>query len=476
MLISNKKKNIFFLLTFLLIFQFMMVSGKTIQCEAATSPYSKIVTPKTNSFIYIRKSTDMKSTKIAKFYKGSGATILKTGKEWYKIKSGSVTGYVKKCYVLSGSKLEAYAKKNKFPKKLTVKVTSLIVREKASQKSDIVAGVSKDETYKIISETANWAKIKADGATGYVLKKYVTCSYVLKNAVKISTAAKPAASADSSSNAYSKVALCKVDSLRIRKSPNTTSKILGYMNKKTCASILSKGKEWTKIQSGSIIGYIMNTYYVSGSQVPTYAKKAGLSLQATLRVNMNVRSSASTSSKRIGGALKGSSYPLKKELSEWVAVSYGSKTGYLMKKYVTLGYNFEKATPTYSQTIASSGNVTGAKIASYALQFKGNPYVWGGTSLTNGCDCSGFTQAIYAHFGISIPRISRDQAEYGKEISLDSLKRGDLIFYANSEGTINHVALYIGNSQVIHASNEKVGIIVSTYTYRTPVKAVRILN
>lgn len=486
-MIPHKKKSVFFLLASLLILQCFMVSGKASTCEAAASPYSKIATPKTNTYVYIRKSYNMNSTKLAKFSKGCGATILKTGKIWMKVKSGSVTGYVKKSWIVSGKKLETYAAKNKFPKKLKVNVNSLIVRAKATRQSDILTDVSKGETYKIIKETAQWAKINADGHTGYVMKKYTTCSYDLKNATKVPAASKSSTPADksdsssSSSSAYNKVALCKVESLRVRQSDSTQAQIVGYMNDKTSGNILVKGKNWTKIQSGSVIGYIMNDYYVSGSLVPTYAKKAGIDLKATLKANMNVRAAASTSSKRIGGASKGSSYIVKKEYKDWVSIAYGSKTGYLKKDYITVEYDFAKAISSSANNTtpsAKSDSTTGAKIASYALQFKGNPYVYGGTSLTNGCDCSGFTQAIYKHFGYSIPRISRDQANAGHEVtaSSSSLQRGDLIFYANTSGVINHVSLYIGDSKVIHASNEKVGIIVSTYNYRTPVKAVRILN
>ena len=101
--------------------------------------------------------------------------------------------------------------------------------------------------------------------------------------------------------------------------------------------------------------------------------------------------------------------------------------------------------------------------------------MYGGTSLTNGADCSGFTQSIYAHFGITTGRSSRDQAAKGKEISVSSVQPGDLLFYA-SGNYINHVAMYIGNGQVIHASNSRTGITISPSNYRTPCKAVTFLN
>jgi peptidoglycan DL-endopeptidase CwlO len=115
------------------------------------------------------------------------------------------------------------------------------------------------------------------------------------------------------------------------------------------------------------------------------------------------------------------------------------------------------------------------EIVDYALHFEGNPYVWGGTSLKNGADCSGFTQSVFRDKGIDIPRTSRSQAAGGREVSLGNLKPGDLIFYKKN-GTINHVALYIGNDKVISASSPSTGIRVSVYNYRQPYKAVSYID
>ena len=124
-----------------------------------------------------------------------------------------------------------------------------------------------------------------------------------------------------------------------------------------------------------------------------------------------------------------------------------------------------------SEVVSATRNA----VVAYAKQFLGNPYVYGGTSLTSGADCSGFTQSIFSHFGISTGRSSRDQAARGKTISVSEAKPGDLLFYASGD-YINHVALYIGGGQVIHASNPTTGICISPANYRTPCKAVTFLD
>ena len=116
------------------------------------------------------------------------------------------------------------------------------------------------------------------------------------------------------------------------------------------------------------------------------------------------------------------------------------------------------------------------QVRNLMLKFVGNPYVWGGTSLTNGADCSGFTQSVLRNFGIRVPRVSREQANTGKGIKSSDMRPGDLIFYTNSKGTINHVAMYIGNGQIVHAASRRSGIKISTWNYRTPAKIRNVID
>ena len=122
---------------------------------------------------------------------------------------------------------------------------------------------------------------------------------------------------------------------------------------------------------------------------------------------------------------------------------------------------------TSSDTEAPAASSTGQAIADYACQFVGNPYVWGGTSLTNGADCSGFTMSVFANFSISLPHNAASQSGYGTAVSADTLQAGDLVFYSDGSG-ISHVAIYIGGGQIVHAANSTSGIIISSMYYDTP--------
>ena len=134
---------------------------------------------------------------------------------------------------------------------------------------------------------------------------------------------------------------------------------------------------------------------------------------------------------------------------------------------------------TSSSGVVAGGTLTGSdlqrEIVSYALQFVGGPYVWGGESLTNGCDCSGFVMKIYEKYGYSLPHSSAAQPAYGTAVSLQNLQPGDLVFFKHGS-RIGHVAMYIGNGNIVHAKSKKDGIVVTSVNYRTPYCAARIVR
>lgn len=330
---------------------------------------------------------------------------------------------------------------------------------------------------------------------------------------------------------YDKLAFAQVRNyVNIRSDASEKSEIIGKLYNNAAATIIAKKEDWYQIKSGSVAGYIKSDYLVTGDKAEKLAKSQGTRIAKVNTTTLKVRAEASTASEILTLIPIGDEFQVLKELEGWVKISLNdNKTGYVSSDYVKLLTVYEEAVSieeeqerleeeaaansarqeaasssssrqtsstgsSKSSSNTSSSNTSssktssssksssstqssslGSKIADYATQFVGNPYVWGGTSLTRGADCSGFTQSVYAHYGISIPRTSRTQATGGSRVSISNLKKGDLVFYAK-RGTINHVAIYIGNGKVISASSPKTGIRISSLYYRDPVKAVRYID
>ncbi|MFU0827517.1 MAG: SH3 domain-containing protein [Lachnoclostridium sp.] len=274
---------------------------------------------------------------------------------------------------------------------------------------------------------------------------------------------------------YSNLGIANVENhLNIRKGPGEDEKIIGKLPRNAGCTILDIDKNgWAKIKSGKVTGYVMSSYLITGDEAVNLAKKVG-SLIATVNTEtLNVRTDESLMSDILTLVPIGEELEVKEVSTDWVKVSIDNDEGYVARQYVDLSYSLEKAVTV--EDLADTVSSIRAQIVAYAKQFLGNPYVWGGESLTNGTDCSGFTRGVYAHFGYYLPRVSRSQASVGTSISSSQIKPGDLVFYG-SGSYINHVAMYIGNGQVIHASNPRTGIKISNMFYRSPIKIVRIIN
>ena len=151
-------------------------------------------------------------------------------------------------------------------------------------------------------------------------------------------------------------------------------------------------------------------------------------------------------------------------------ISIDGEDAYVSQDYVTVEEKLDTAITMTELLYGQGVSDVRVDLVEYAKQFIGNPYVWGGTSLTKGADCSGFVLSVFKKYGITLSHSSRAQANEGTKISASELKPGDLVFYGNGKGNINHVAIYIGGGQVIHASSPKTGIKISSYKYRTPVE------
>jgi hypothetical protein len=292
---------------------------------------------------------------------------------------------------------------------------------------------------------------------------------------------------------FKDVAIANVDTnLMIRKEPKEDASIAGKLPKNGGCTILEEddGSGWTYIKSGKVKGYCKTEFLITGEEASKKALEVGnLIATANNDSNINVRKDPSVDSEVIDQIAVGEEILVKDDVvvsygedyDKWVKVvldsdeSVEGTIGYVAKDYVDLSYKLKEAFTLEEEQFGSGVSSTRISIVNLAKEYLGYAYVWGGTSLGDGVDCSGFTQALYARFGYYIPRVSRAQASSGNSISSSELKPGDLVFYGSS-GYINHVAMYIGNGRVIHASNPRDGIKISNMYYRSPVKFVRYLD
>lgn len=386
------------------------------------SAYDNVAISHVSNYVNIRSEANTSSSIVGKIYNNCAATILATvdgeGGTWYQIQSGSVKGYIKSEYFITGAEAEKIAK-NVGTVYVTVSADGLNLREQPNMNSAVLTTLSKDSEYLEVKEDGDFIEIQVDESlSGYVHKDYVTQRVEFKQAVSVEEEKQKAE-----------------ETARIKKEADDAIAKVEELKKESGQSTENKDTPSTSI------GMI--------AQNPNADN-------GTTKEQTNQSSQGSTSQNIGNTAGPG---------SDGSNTSTGSSTG-------TSG--------SYQDTQNGPGSAVydsavRTAIVAYAKQFLGNPYVYGGTSLTNGADCSGFTMRIFEHFGVSTGRTSRDQASNGKQISLSEIQPGDLLFYASGK-TINHVALYIGDGKIIHASTSKTGIIISNAYYRTPAKAVTFLN
>jgi cell wall-associated NlpC family hydrolase len=290
---------------------------------------------------------------------------------------------------------------------------------------------------------------------------------------------------------FTNIGIANVDTnLMIRSGPGEDYKLLGKLPKNGGCEIIESGKDgWTKISSGKVTGYVNNMYLITGAEATQLAKKVGYYVARANTDGLRVRKEPSTDAEVIDQIAKGEEllvldskiFTDDTKYSKWVKVSLDSDdsengtVAYVAKEYVNLSFQLPKAVSMEELQFGPGVSSTRLKLITLAKKYLGDAYVWGGTRLGSGVDCSGYTQALYRQLGIYIPRTSREQARGGRSISSSSLKPGDLVFYGSSS-YINHVAIYIGNGQVIHASNRRDGIKISNMYYRSPVKYARYIS
>lgn len=314
-------------------------------------------------------------------------------------------------------------------------------------------------------------------------------------------AAAAAASLTDEEREFSNLVIAQVNNyVNVRSDASEDSEVVGKLYDKSVGTYLSEKDGWYEINSGNVTGYVKAEFCVTGNDAIELAKQVGTRIATVTTTTLKVREEASTESTVLGLV------PIEEELSVveendgWVKVDIEEGYGWVSMEYVSMRTDFVKAeskeeeearlakeeeerrkaqaaasanskkpeasgnknyNSASSYIPAGGGSASGNAVAQFALQFKGNPYVWGGTSLTNGADCSGFVMSVYKNFGVSLPHSSTADRNVGSGVgSLAEAQPGDIICYSG------HVGIYIGGNQIVHASTSKTGIIVSNASYR----------
>lgn len=316
---------------------------------------------------------------------------------------------------------------------------------------------------------------------------------------------------------YADLAVATVDDyVNVRKKPSTDSKVVGKLYKNNVGTVLATKGDWYKIKSGNVTGYVKSDYVAVDNE--KLAKKAGRRVAVVTTETLKVRKGASGKDEVMTLVPEGEDLTVIDEsVDGWVGVSVSEGDGYVSSDYVELSTEYtyaesraeekarlkkeeeerkaaeeaarkkeeaQAAASSSSSSSSSSGSSSsssssseksysapsgssGSSVANYACQFIGNPYVYGGSSLTNGTDCSGFVMSVYAAFGVSLPHSSSALRSVGYGVSTSDMQSGDIVCYSG------HVGIYVGNNTIVHASNPSSGIkLTSPANYRT-ILAVR---
>lgn len=412
---------------------------------AAPADYENIAVSQVTDYVNIREQATTNSKILGKIYNNCAATILETvegeGGSWYRIQSGSVNGFIKAQYFITGQEAETLAQSigREFA---TVSADNLRLREEPNLTSNVLTMISSGSRYVVQGEEGDFYKVEVDAdLIGYIAKSYCKVEVEFDQAVSLEEE-REKLEEEAQRKRDAQTAMANLEQA-IRVEEN-----------KEAGSNASAGNGNT---SGSTSAPEEVIIAANPAQSNDSAKTSAPSASTDTAKTQSPASGSGSSNSQTASPAPG------KTSSSQSSSSSGPATVVASSPVVGPGSS------------AAVVSATRTAIVAYAKQFLGNPYVYGGTSLTNGADCSGFTQSVFAHFGITTGRSSRDQAANGKQISLSAIQPGDLLFYA-SGSYINHVAIYIGDGKIIHSSNPTTGITITKYNYRTPSKAVTFLD
>ena len=434
--------------------------------KAVVDSYKNLGIVEVTGYLNVRETASPDADVIGKLQDGGACEILDDStEEWYHISSGGIEGYISAEYVLTGEKAREKAMEEA-ALRATITADSLNIRKEPGTSAEVVGQALKGERYLVKSQEDGWIQI----SSGYISDDYATVAYGLNEARKLDMRSMVL-------NLYDNLGISSVDSyLNIRSEPREDGDIIGKMTSKSAGEILetSEDGKWYKIKSGPVTGYVSADYILTGQAAKDEALQVAELMAIVSTDRLNAREQPTQDSKIWTQISNNERYPVTEQLDGWVGIELDTSTAYVSTDYVDVRY----ALPEAVKFSPLDGNQSlRNKMVNYGLQFVGNPYVWGGNDPHTGADCSGFVKYVYSHVaGITLPRTSREQARQGTPIKSSQMRPGDLIFYANGGGTVNHVAMYIGNGQIVHAASRRSGIKISTWNYRTPYRIVNMLG
>lgn len=345
------------------------------------------------------------------------------------------------------------------------------------------------------------SSVLPSGGIGATLSEGVTLDNIQENTensnVEIATMIEPLevesceepvlAVVETADEEFENVVVAKVkDYVKVRSEASERSAVIGKFYENAVGLVLAEENGWYQIQSGNVIGYVKKDYCITGKEAQALASELGNRMAQVLCDRLVVRYGASEDAEIMGMVAMGDALIVTSETEGWVRVDVEEGFGWISKDYVRVYTDYIRAETTEEEqkrlkkeaedrekariaaakmaifTVEKTDETEmGIAVAKYAIQFIGNPYVWGGESLTEGVDCSGFVMKVYEHFGVELPHSSAADRHQGYAVKgLENALPGDLICYSG------HVALYIGDGQIVHAASEKSGIKVSKADYR----------
>ena len=424
--------------------------------NAADAEKGELIFAQCENYINIRSEADENSEVVAKLYNDGSATLEETEEDgWYKIKSGNATGYVKAEYFATGEEAKEIADKVAY-NVAVVNAEALNVRATPSEESTVIDVASQSDELEVVDTSGEWTTVAlGNDVYGFIHPDYCEYKTYYPTAVTLEEEAAAKAEADRQAAEASVAQAAEQPVEEDGSYAEDTSPADATYTDETPATDTAYVDEAPETDA---------PYTEAPETDAPYTEAPETEIPET--------DAPYTEAPETEAPETDAPYTEAPETEAPETEAPYTEAPETDAPYTEAPETDAPYTEAPETEAPASDSSVGQEIANYAVQFVGNPYVYGGTSLTNGADCSGFTQSVMANFGIYIARTAADQSYGGTSVSISDIQPGDLLFYSDGGG-ISHVALYIGGGQIVHAATESQGIIISSYNYDSPVCAAR---